>query len=62
MTMKALVKAEEGLRLQDVPVPAVGTNDVRIKILKRRSSSSCVSAAARICSPTLWPRRSRPPR
>jgi threonine 3-dehydrogenase len=36
MKMKALVKAkaEEGLRLQDVPVPAVGTNDVRIKILK----------------------------
>ena len=36
MTMKALVKAraEEGLWLQDVPVPQVGKNDVLIKILK----------------------------
>jgi len=34
--MKALVKAaaEEGLRLQDVPVPEVGVNDVLIKVLK----------------------------
>jgi len=40
MTMKALVKAkaEEGLWLQDVPVPDVGKNDVRIRILK---SSIC---------------------
>jgi threonine 3-dehydrogenase len=35
-TMKALVKAkaEEGLWLQDVPVPAVGKNDVLIRIVK----------------------------
>jgi len=35
-TMKALVKArrEEGLWLQDVPVPEVGVNDVLIKILR----------------------------
>ncbi|HUU11395.1 MAG TPA: alcohol dehydrogenase catalytic domain-containing protein, partial [Phycisphaerae bacterium] len=35
-TMKALVKAkaEKGLWLQDAPVPQVGNNDVRIKILK----------------------------
>jgi len=34
--MKALVKAEptEGLRLQEVPVPDVGVNDVLIKILR----------------------------
>ncbi len=39
-TMKALVKAkpEEGLWLQDIPIPEVGKNDVRIKILK---SSIC---------------------
>lgn len=39
-TMKALVKAEpkEGLWLQDIPVPEVGKNDVRIRILK---SSIC---------------------
>jgi len=36
MTMKALVKAkpEEGLWLQDMPIPRVGINDVLIKILK----------------------------
>jgi len=35
-TMKALVKAkpEEGLWLQEVPVPSVGKNDVMIRILK----------------------------
>jgi len=35
-TMKALVKAkpEEGLWLEDVPLPEAGTNDVLIKILK----------------------------
>ena len=35
-TMKALVKAkaEEGLWLQDVPVPPVGPNDVLIRVLK----------------------------
>ncbi len=35
-TMKALVKArpEEGLWLQDVPIPEVGNNDVLIKVLK----------------------------
>ena len=35
-TMKALVKAErrEGLWLKDVPIPEVGLDDVRIKILK----------------------------
>jgi len=35
-TMKALVKAEagEGLVLQDVSVPEVGLNDVRVRILK----------------------------
>ena len=35
-TMKALVKAkaEEGLWLQEVPVPPMGTNDVLIRILK----------------------------
>jgi len=40
MTMKALVKAkaEEGLWLQDIPVPEVGKNDVRIRIAK---SSIC---------------------
>jgi threonine 3-dehydrogenase len=34
--MKALVKAkaEPGLWLQDVPEPAVGINDVLIKVLK----------------------------
>jgi len=39
-TMKALVKAEpkEGLWLQEVPVPEVGKNDVRIRIAK---SSIC---------------------
>ncbi len=39
-TMKALVKAQpkEGLWLQDIPVPEVGKNDVRIRILK---SSIC---------------------
>jgi len=39
-TMKALVKAEprEGLWLQDIPVPEVGKNDVRIRIAK---SSIC---------------------
>lgn len=36
MTMKSLVKAkpQEGLWLQDVPVPTVGINDVLIKILR----------------------------
>jgi len=36
MMMKALVKAgpEKGLRLQDVPVPEAGLNDVLIRILK----------------------------
>jgi len=36
MKMKALVKAggEKGLRLQEVPVPEVGINDVLIRILK----------------------------
>src|SRR5512147_2751531 len=35
-TMRALVKAkpEEGLWMQDVPIPEIGINDVLIKILK----------------------------
>lgn len=36
MTMKALVKreAEVGLRLEDVPVPEIGINDVLIRVIK----------------------------
>jgi threonine 3-dehydrogenase len=58
MTMKALVKAkaEEGLWLQDVPVPEVGKNDVRIKLLK----TSICGTDVHIWNWDAWARKTIP--
>jgi len=57
-TMKALVKAEpeEGLWLQDIPVPEVGKNDVRIRILK----SSICGTDVHIWNWDAWARKTIP--
>jgi D-arabinose 1-dehydrogenase-like Zn-dependent alcohol dehydrogenase len=49
--MKALVKAkaEPGLWLQDVPEPAVGINDVLIKVLKTGICGSCSFGCCNAC-------------
>ena len=57
-TMKALVKAEsrEGLWLQEIPVPDVGKNDVRIRILK----SSICGTDVHIWNWDAWAQRTIP--
>jgi len=57
-TMKALVKArpEEGLWLQDVPVPEVGINDVLIRILK----TSICGTDVHIWNWDAWARKTIP--
>jgi len=57
-TMKAIVKAkaEEGLWLQDVPVPEVGNNDVRIRILK----TSICGTDVHIWNWDAWARKTIP--
>ena len=57
-TMKALVKAkaEKGLWLQDAPVPEVGNNDVRIRILK----TSICGTDVHIWNWDAWARKTIP--
>src|SRR5258707_829701 len=58
-SMRALVKkkAEEGLWLEEVPVPSIGINDVLIQVLR----TGICGTAVHIYNWDAWARR-RPPR